>query len=297
MTIMAAWWLPHASTHLDPRRNSFVPRNVGFSGKITTDDVELVSWMEHSLTHKGLVALTSMPFKFGPTKLLFPIGASQALPLYGKGYNFCFQVYDPCGAYSYDEYIQHVVTFLDADWLLTNNFRYFFLPKGDLSPNHGLSRALEIGLLQPVRTVSSSGVYEVRPIPWTPRVMSIPATPASSHQVRWLADGSGVGEGPDALLVFALKQAEFVHAVRFKYTQSNSVGIPAFAQLYWTRAGQPFVEHERTARLRLEPTAEEETLTILVHDTLDQFRFDPDIRPSTFRIRQIELLVKPSGIP
>ncbi len=249
--------------------------------------------MEHNLTpEKGLVALTSLPFKFEQTKLLIPIGASQALPLYGKGYNFCFQVCDPGRTYSYDEYTQHVMNFLDADWCLKNNIRYFHLPKGDLSPNHGLSRALEIGLLQPVRTASSSGVYEVRPIPWTPRTMSIPPTPDSSYQVRWLADGSGVAEGDDSQLVFTLKKAEFVHAIRFKYTLTNPAGVPASAQLFWKRADQPFVEHERTARLRLEPNAEEETLTILVHDTLDQFRFDAGHQAVTFRTREIELLVK-----
>ncbi|HEX6277325.1 MAG TPA: hypothetical protein VFZ53_29990, partial [Polyangiaceae bacterium] len=296
--VLGAWWLPYAQTRLDPRRNSFIAWNRGVSGLITQDDIELVSWMEQHLPPtQGLVGLASIPFKFGPTKLLFPIGASQALPLYGKGYNFCFQVYDPSRTYSYDEYSQHVVNFLDPDWLLKNNIRYFHLPKGDLSPNHGLSRALEIGMLQPVQTVSSSGVYEVRSLPWTPRVMSIPPAPESSYQVRWLADGSGVAEGGDPQLVFALKKREFVHAIRFRYTLTNPEGVPASAQLFWKRADQSFVEHERTARLRLEPNVEEETLTILVHSTLDYFRFDPDVRPSTFRIREIELLVKPADRP
>jgi hypothetical protein len=292
--VMAAWWLPHASTHLDPRRNYFIPRNQGVSGIVTPDDVELASWMEESLaSDHRLVGLTSMPFKFGQTKLLFPIGASQALPLYGKGYSFCFQVYDPCRTYSYDEYTRYVLNYLDTDWLLTNNIRYFHMPNGDLTPNHGLSRALEVGLLQPVRTVSSSGVYEVRPMPWTPRVMSMPSTPASSYQVRWLGDGSGIAEGGDAQLVFRLQEAEFVHAIRFKYTLTNPERVRTLTQLFWKRGEQSFVEHERTARLMLEPNTEEETLTILVHDTLDQFRFDPDIRPGTFRIREIELLIKP----
>ena len=78
-------------------------------------------------------------------------------------------------------------------------------------------------------------------------------------------------------------------------TRSNQPGRRSrLAQLFWKRADQPFVEHERTARLRLEPNTEEETLTILVHDTLDQFRFDPDIMPGTFRIREMELLIKPT---
>jgi hypothetical protein len=265
------------------------------SPRITPDDIELAAWIEHNLPpDKGLIALDSLRLQSGPTKLLFPIAASEALSLYGKGYNFTFQVYDPGRAYSYDEYTQHVVNFLDADWCLKNNIRYFHLPKQDLSPNHGLSRALEIGLLQPVRTVSSSGVYEVRPLPWTPRLLSIPTTPDSSYQVRWLADGSGIVEGGDPQLVFTLKKPEFVHAIRFKYTHTNSAGVPALAQLFWRRVGQTFVEHERTARLSLEPTTEEETLTILVHDTLDQFRFDPDAIPGTFRIREMELLIKPT---
>ena len=291
---LAAWWLPHAHTHLNPRRNYLVARNFGVSSTITPDDIELASWMEHSLPpSKGIVGLTSIPFKARGTKLLFPLGASQALPLYGKGYNFCFQIYDPSRGYSYDEYTQHVVNFLDADWCLKNNIRYFHVPKGDLSSNHGLSRAREIGLLQPVREVGSSGVYEVRPLPWTPRLISIPTTPESSVQVRWLADGTGVVEGGDSQLLFTLKKAEFVHAIRFKYTRVNLAGLPLFPQLFWKRADQAFVEHERTARLRIEPNSEEETLTILVHDTLDQFRFDPDVRPGTFKIREIELLVKP----
>ena len=229
--------------------------------------------------------------------MLFPIGASQALPLYGRGYNFCFQAYDPGRAYSYDEYTQHVATFLDADWLLKNNIRYFHLPKGDLSPNHGLSRALEIGLLQPVRTVSSSGVYQVRPIPWTPRVMSIPPAPGSSHQVRWLADGSGVADGSDPQLVFTLERRSssmrFVSGTRSPIPQA----LPASAQLFWKRAISLSSNMSEPRVCGSSQNAEEETLTILVHDTLDQFRFDPDIRPATFRMREIELLVKPPDIP
>jgi hypothetical protein len=134
-------------------------------------------------------------------------------------------------------------------------------------------------------------------MPWTPRAISFPPAATSSYQVRWLADGTGIAEGNDSQLVFTLPKAEFVHAIRFKYTLTNPADVPATAQLFWKRKDQSFVEHERTARLRLEPHAAEETLTILVHDMLDQFRFDPDTKPCTFRIREIELLVKPPDIP
>ena len=84
---------------------------------------------------KGLIGLTSLPFKIGSTKLLFPFGASQALPLYGKGYNFSFQVYDPGREYSYDDYTEHVVNFFDADWCLKNNIRVTFTyRRGTYSP-------------------------------------------------------------------------------------------------------------------------------------------------------------------
>ena len=63
----------------------------------------------------------------------------------------------------FDDYSAHVVTYFDADWCLKNNIRFFYLPS-DVWPNHGLKRAREIGLLHPIRTVSSSGLYEV--VPW-----------------------------------------------------------------------------------------------------------------------------------
>jgi Dolichyl-phosphate-mannose-protein mannosyltransferase len=112
-----------------------------------------------------LVIVAPVPFKIAGAKLLFPNSASQALPLYGKKYRFCFQVYDPGCEHSYDSYIDHIVTFFDADWCLKNGIRYFHLPRTDtdLYPNHGLIRAKQIGLLQPVRTVSSSVVYAVHP--------------------------------------------------------------------------------------------------------------------------------------
>jgi hypothetical protein len=88
-----------------------------------------------------------------------------------------------------------------------------------------------------------------------------------------------------------------VHAIRFKYTLTNPDGAAASAQLFWKRGGEPFGERERTARLRLETGPEEQSLTILVHDMVDQFRFDPDARPCTFKINRLELLVKPADTP
>ncbi len=71
--ILAAWWLPHARTHLDPRRNQLIARNLGVSGLITPDDIELASWMEHNLPpDKGLIALTSLPFKVRAYQVALP---------------------------------------------------------------------------------------------------------------------------------------------------------------------------------------------------------------------------------
>ena len=294
---LIVWWWPYLGVRLDPRRNQLVARSVAFSGRITTDDIELVSWIERHIGPKqGIIGLTSLPFKLSSTKVIMPFSGAQALSLYGKHYNFTFQLFDPSREYGFDDYSARIANYFDAEWCLKNNIRFFYLPN-EVHPNHGLKRAREIGLLHPIRTVSSSGLYEVLPPPWTPVPVSIPATPTSSHQVNWQADGSGVITGNDPQVVFALDTPQFVHAVRFKYKFDNTAHAPAPAQLFWKRAGQTFVEPERMASLRLEPGSQEETLTILIHDTLDEFRFDPDLKPGTFSIRELELLVRPSDGP
>jgi len=291
----AAWHEPEVRTRLDLRNSLLVARNQGAAGRVSTDDIELASWIEKHITPEmGLVGLSSMAFRIRDTKLLFPSGSSQTLPMYGNGYNFCFQVFDPGRHYSYDDYVEHVATYFDANWLLRNGIRYFHLPYGDLWPSHGLIRAREAGLLKPIRAVTTSALYAVEPLPWTPQTIRIPATPAGTYQVEWNPDGSGKATGNDARLVFALERPTFVHAIRFRYELSNGTEGALTPQIFWTSGARPFNE-QQTARLRLERTTREETLTVLVHDTIDRFRFDPDVKPCTFRIRDIELLVKPDG--
>ena len=295
---LAIWWLPLADSHLDPRDGYLIPRNIGLAGRITQDDIELTHWMEENLpAGRGLIGVANIPFKIGDAKFLFPIDAAQALSLYGKHYNFCFQIFDPGRQYGYDDYTEHVVNYFDAEWSLRNGIRFFHVPRTDIFPNHGLARAREIGLLEPIRTVSSSAVYAVRSLPWKPIVVPGPSSHVSSNHVSWQPDGSGVAESDDPQIVFALKEPLFVHAIRFRYTLTNPANTAAAAQLFWSSGTQEFVESERTARLRLEATEAEQTLTILVHDTIDRFRFDPDANRCTFRIREIELLVKPFDTP
>jgi hypothetical protein len=79
------WWLPYLGGRLDPRRNQFVARSVGFSGRITTDDIELVSWIDgHIGPKQGIIGLTSLPFRIEGGKFIFPSAAAQALSLYSK---------------------------------------------------------------------------------------------------------------------------------------------------------------------------------------------------------------------
>ncbi|MET4186704.1 hypothetical protein ABIB94_008846 [Bradyrhizobium sp. JR7.2] len=297
LATLTTWWIPFAHTQLDPRKSLLTPKNVGVNGRITREDIALASWMEQNLpTEKGLIGLASLPVKLGPTELLFPMSASQTLPLYGKHYNFTFQVFDPTRQNSFSDYVLHVKNFLDVEWCLKNNIRFFHLPTGDFWPNHGLMRAVQIGLLKPIRTASSSAVYAVQALPWTPQTVSIGVSPTRSHQVNLWPDGEGIrgiAEGTDPQLVFKLSEPLFVHAIRFKYTLTNQTNSPSHSQLFWSHAGQDFVEHERTARLWVDPTSKEETLTILVHDTIDQFRFDPDDKPAQFSIGKVELLIRP----
>ncbi len=296
MLTAATWYEPEVRTRLDLRKSLLVARNQGAAGRVSADDIALASWIEKNITpDEGLVGLSSMAFKIWNTKLLFPSGASQALPMYGSGYNFCFQVFDPGRQYSYDDYVEHVATYFDANWLLQNGIRFFHMPYGDLWPNHGLIRARDVGLLQPVRVTTTSALHAVAPLPWTPEVKRFPATPESTYEVEWNADGSGRAVGHDARVVFVLDGPTFVHAIRFKYQLTDGTGAALTPQVFWTADPQPFNE-QQSARLYENDTTSEETLTVLVHDTINRFRFDPDTKPCTFRIRAIKLLVKPTGV-
>jgi hypothetical protein len=135
------------------------------SPSVTAQDVELVKWMdEHISPDESLIALTPRTWRApppDPQRYFHPIGASQALFLYSKHYNYCFCPDDPVFADSYEEYTQHVEKKLDVDWCLKHKIHYFFVAAGALVYSPGPAEAIADGRLKPVRELSTCALYEL----------------------------------------------------------------------------------------------------------------------------------------
>jgi hypothetical protein len=134
---------------------------------VTPEDVRMVSWIDANIPpERGLIGLTGLPFRAGYENReghLDPFGAAQALLLYSKHYNFCFCQHDPWLADRFGDYTQHVQYSLDTAWCLKNNIRYFYVSAGGMRVNPGLGEAIASGHLRPIRSTSSSSLYEVVP--------------------------------------------------------------------------------------------------------------------------------------
>jgi hypothetical protein len=101
------------------------------------------------------------------------------------------------------------------------------------------------------------------------------------------------GLGTDPYVVYALPRLTKVCGIRIHYTVENSAGVPPVTtQVFWALAA----EHEqfdgvrRNVVLRLPPG--EQTQTFWIYGTIDQFRFDPDVRQCTFRVIDMTFLVE-----
>jgi hypothetical protein len=126
------------------------------------------------------------------------------------------------------------------------------------------------------------------------REVPVPLEPVATNRMTW-KDGVGEGTGEFPNLVFALKQPQFVEHVRLKYAYERAAG-PAVFRMFWrTSAQNDYVEEERNITLHLKTGPGEKELTIPVHDTVDEFRIDPDTKPCLFRIKELVLLARWSG--
>jgi hypothetical protein len=128
------------------------------------------------------------------------------------------------------------------------------------------------------------------------REVQFPVVPIATNQMTW-KDGVGEGQGEDPYLVFALKEPQFVQAIRIKYAYEKTAP-PVTFQMFWRRSDRnDFAEEERNSTLDLKPMAEEATLTIQVADVIDQFRIDPDTKPCVFKLTEIVILVPEADYP
>src|SRR5262249_42825536 len=60
----------------------------------------------------------------------------------------------------------------------------------------------------------------------------------------------------------------------------------------WRKSDEnDFVETERVINRKLKVVPEEQTMTVVVNDLIDQFRIDPDVKPCVYKIKEIVVLV------
>jgi hypothetical protein len=153
---------------MNPGRNGFIrAATYPFGNPVTPQDVELIAWIDaHISPEEGVIGLAALAFRSGPNKAdkqIHPFGPAQALLLYGKHYNFCFAPQDCWEHSSFDDYTQHVQDVLDVEWCWHHNIRYFYLPTSHLDSIPGLEHAVADRVLEPVRDVGSSCLYQMQP--------------------------------------------------------------------------------------------------------------------------------------
>ncbi len=126
------------------------------------------------------------------------------------------------------------------------------------------------------------------------RKQTLSLAPVRTNDLVWEGDTANC-TGPDPYIIFALDKPVFVSVVRltFKYEGSST---DAHCEFYWcdTRHNG-FIESERY-RQWTQPTTPRKPgedpnyyKDVVVNDWVDRIRIDPDNKPCTFQLKQVEL--------
>jgi hypothetical protein len=222
-------------------------------------------------------------------------------PLHGRpgalGYPLYFQTqHERPIAFGYVTRIQESIALKDQELMATlesagfaklwsaYSIRYLVAPAAQPGP-------LPFPLVGRIWGDETCSIYDLAELPRDAREVPFPVVPAATNQLEW-NDGTGVGGGEDSSVTFALKEPRFVQAIRLRYAYEVK-DERAVLQMFWRRSDQhDFAAEERHA-LFTQDTEGERTVTIPVHDTLDQFRIHPDKGPFVFHLFEIVLEVPP----
>jgi hypothetical protein len=117
--------------------------------------------------------------------------------------------------------------------------------------------------------------------------------PDESHQLTW-HDGVGQTHQLDAGMTFRLREPRHVLAVRFTWRLLDAPELAPSPRLYWGLKGAGAAEHSDRALAR--PGTEEMTVLFWVNETIDWFRFEPDIKDVRFALTKIELCLPAEGL-
>jgi hypothetical protein len=123
------------------------------------------------------------------------------------------------------------------------------------------------------------------------REIGVPATPALTTDMTWKGViGQITGNNP--CLSFVLPQPERVYAIRLTYTFANKPEPTADFVLLWKHEGQnDYSDALRSVHLWLDATPGPHQVVVYVNNALSHFIVRPDVRPCTFRLSGIQLLV------
>lgn len=118
----------------------------------------------------------------------------------------------------------------------------------------------------------------------------LPLKPAVVHGLTW-KDGAGQSESADGYATLTVPGNSVVCGLRVRYSVSNSA--PSL-RLVWKgpeeadyRRARQYVDAENWS------AGEPQTLTVWVHETIDELRIYPDDKPADFRIEELVLLLAP----
>lgn len=128
-----------------------------------------------------------------------------------------------------------------------------------------------------------------------------PETPCRATQVEYkmlvanqvtFDHDIGRGTGDDPYIVYTLPQAIRVCGIKIEYDVDNANAGPALTQMYWknSSANEEFEEASRNATISTKVSSL--SATFWIYGTIDHFRFDPDVRPCTFRVRNVAFLIE-----
>lgn len=102
-------------------------------------------------------------------------------------------------------------------------------------------------------------------------------------------------------LEFALEKPAFVYALKLKCSYGDLANVPVTFAMSWSKAGGKTSAgdgsvrlefgHPHQAREDAREALKEKTITVLVNDTINQFRIRPDIKPCYFKLSKMSFLV------
>ena len=128
------------------------------------------------------------------------------------------------------------------------------------------------------------------------REVSLSVEPSQANR----ASGNGDGQSSSGVpcLTFTLPRPQRVYAVHLKYNYASSNGMPVDLRLRWERSGDgDHAAAGRTAEVKMSAVSGMRTATILIDDTLDHFRLEPDCKPGAFKLEKMTLLLPGSEAP